>query len=75
MQWDQPYAVHLGAVRGCWCRTARRPQVVGFLHDVVEDAGVSVERVREGFGDLVAECVVLVTDPPGLDRAGREGRG
>ena len=49
-------------------------QVVGYLHDVVEDAGVSVERIREGFGDLVAECVALVTDPPGLDRAGRKAR-
>lgn len=33
----------------------------GLLHDVVEDAGVSVEKVEEGFGKEIAEMVDGVT--------------
>src|SRR4051794_6662582 len=71
---DQPYSVHLDAVAALLGAYGEEAQVVGYLHDVVEDAGVSVERVREGFGELVAECVALVTDQAGGDRAARKAR-
>lgn len=71
---DQPYAVHLDAVARLLEPYGQEAEVVGYLHDVVEDAGVTLERVREGFGDHVAACVALVTDQPGLDRAERKAR-
>jgi guanosine-3',5'-bis(diphosphate) 3'-pyrophosphohydrolase len=48
------------------------------LHDVVEDTSVTLEEVRERFGDRVAELVACVTEDPGLPtserkRAYREG--
>ena len=37
-------------------------QATAYLHDVVEDCGVSIEQVREEFGDIIAMLVFYVTD-------------
>ena len=71
---DEPYAVHLDAVAALLVPYGDAASTVGYLHDVVEDTAVTLERVREEFGDLVADCVALVTDPPGGDRAERKAK-
>jgi GTP pyrophosphokinase len=40
--------------------------VAGLLHDVVEDTGISLEEVREEFGDEIAQLVDGVTKIGGL---------
>lgn len=37
--------------------------LAGILHDVIEDAGVTSELVRQEFGDKVAELVVAESEP------------
>ncbi|HQY88025.1 MAG TPA: GNAT family N-acetyltransferase [Tepidisphaeraceae bacterium] len=69
---DQPYVVHLAAVAE-FCRSyGEVAQTIAYLHDVVEDTAVSLDRVREEFGEHVAQCVALVTDSPGANRAERK---
>ena len=46
--------------------------IVGLLHDVVEDAGVLPEEVREKFGDRVAELVASETENKRPDRPAAE---
>lgn len=38
--------------------------VCGVLHDVVEDGTVTLDELRQGFGDEVATAVALVTKRP-----------
>jgi (p)ppGpp synthase/HD superfamily hydrolase len=69
---DEPYAVHLDAVAELARPYGVEAETVAYLHDVVEDTPVPAERIREVFGDLVADCVALVTDMPGANRAERK---
>ena len=41
-------------------------KTVAYLHDVVEDTGVSVEEIRSLFGDEVADAVDLLTHREGV---------
>jgi len=38
--------------------------VAGVLHDTLEDAGVTLDKIRETFGDEVAALVAGVSEPP-----------
>ena len=69
---EHPYAVHLDAVAELARPYGAGAETVAYLHDVVEDTPVPRERVREAFGVLVADCVALVTDAPGANRAERK---
>jgi len=40
----------------------QRVQVVGLLHDVVEDTPRSIQNVRDGFGDTIAAMVQALTE-------------
>jgi hypothetical protein len=40
----------------------QRVQVVGLLHDVVEDTPRSIEDVRDGFGETIAAMVQALTE-------------
>ncbi len=71
---DQPYVTHLDVVADLLKPFGASAQTVGYLHDVIEDTAVTAEQVREGFGDLVAQCVKLVTDEPGIDRSDRKAK-
>ncbi|MEA1980594.1 MAG: HD domain-containing protein [candidate division Zixibacteria bacterium] len=69
---DKPYIVHLKAVVNhleCYGETA---QVVGYLHDVVEDTEVSYNELKELFGKFIADCVAIVTDELGSNRKERK---
>ena len=41
-------------------------KVVGYLHDTVEDTDVTVEEIREIFGDEIADAVALMTHANGV---------
>jgi guanosine-3',5'-bis(diphosphate) 3'-pyrophosphohydrolase len=64
---DHPYSFHLDAVVELLAAFGKQAQIVGYLHDVVEDTGVSLQAVRQEFGECVADCVALVTDEPGAN--------
>ncbi len=69
---DRPYLSHLDAVAESVSRFGRIAQVVAYLHDIVEDTDATLVSVRELFGDLVADCVDLVTDSPEMSRRERK---
>lgn len=71
---DQPYVFHLDAVVELLASFGEQAQIVGYLHDVVEDTDVQLQTVREEFGDLIADCVALVTDEKGVNRKERKAR-
>lgn len=64
---DDPYIVHPAAVVGLLRQVTQDPHVLaaGWLHDVVEDTGVTLDTVRELFGDRVADMVDALTKRPG----------
>jgi hypothetical protein len=68
----RPYVFHLDAVVGLLTPYGVEAQIVGYLHDVVEDTAVTEDEVRKRFGHLVGECVSLLTDAPGANRAERK---
>lgn len=46
--------------------------IAALLHDVVEDAGVSIETISEKFGERIAHIVWCVSDEPGPNRKTRK---
>lgn len=70
----EPYSVHLDAVAAIAAPYGDEAKVCAYLHDVVEDTDVPLEAIRERFGDLIAKCVDLLTDEPGLNRKERKAR-
>ncbi|HEY7153732.1 MAG TPA: HD domain-containing protein [Gemmataceae bacterium] len=71
---DRPYLFHLDAVAELLAPFGEQAQIVGYLHDVVEDTHVPLHTVRMEFVDLIADCVALVTDEPGANRKERKAR-
>ena len=69
---DQPYAVHLDAVAAVPDHYGETAQVIGLLHDVIEDTSVTYETVRAQFGEYIADCVAVLTDEPGGTRSERK---
>lgn len=69
---NQPYSTHLDAVVELLEPYGPLAQTIGYLHDVVEDTSVPIDEIQTEFGDLVARCVLLVTDAPGAARSDRK---
>ncbi|QRF54953.1 HD domain-containing protein [Variovorax paradoxus] len=69
-----PYVHHLDAVVALLRPYGEQAQVVGYLHDVVEDTDATVADIAERFGTLVAGCVALLSDAPGANRKERKAR-
>jgi guanosine-3',5'-bis(diphosphate) 3'-pyrophosphohydrolase len=69
---EQPYAFHLDMVAALLRPYGESAQVVGYLHDTVEDTPVTREQVESQFGAHVAGCVAILTDEPGPDRKTRK---
>ncbi len=67
-----PYSVHLDAVADIVRPFGALAEVIAFLHDVVEDTDITVEQIQSVFGGLVANCVSIVSDEPGPERAARK---
>lgn len=74
-QFGKPYdLVHIPQVVSLVAAKTSDPDVIAaaWLHDVVEDTGVSVDQIRQMYGDRVAQIVWAVTDEPGANRAERK---
>lgn len=75
-----PYADHLAEVAGIvaalgWPHTAIHPSTmitVAWLHDTVEDTGVTGEQIHAEFGEDVAYGVMLLSDLETGNRAERK---
>jgi (p)ppGpp synthase/HD superfamily hydrolase len=74
MYGDKPYVFHLDQVVELLKGYGEEAQVIGYLHDTVEDTAVTVEEVAHHFGQFVADCVDLVSDCPGPDRKSRKAK-
>lgn len=61
---SEPYIVHPRAVACILTNVRARPEVIaaGWLHDVVEDCGVSHAEIYSLFGADVSSLVEMVTD-------------
>lgn len=73
---DVPYAFHLAAVVGALLRVEERDPdrlAMGWLHDVVEDTKLLVSDVQRMTNVRIAHGVLLVSNPPGANRAERHG--
>lgn len=55
----EPYILHPIAVAEMV--KSDEAKIVALLHDVVEDSEVTIESIRKGFGDNVADAVELLT--------------
>lgn len=72
---DKPYAAHLLAAANvlfefsCWTLELL---AAAWLHDSIEDAGLTRERIAEICNERVAELVWRVTDEPGKNRRERK---
>jgi len=69
---EQPYAYHLDMVAGLLAPFGADAQMVGFLHDTIEDTSVTQEDIESAFGAHIAGCVAILTDEPGPDRKARK---
>ncbi|MBA1444993.1 MAG: HD domain-containing protein [Chromatiales bacterium] len=69
---DKPYIYHLDQVVGLVESYGNDAQIIGYLHDVVEDTPVNRLEVAEVFGHFVGACVEIVTDEPGRTRGERK---
>ena len=69
---DKPYSYHLDAVVSLLEPYGTLAQVIGYLHDVVEDTEVSIDEIENQFGKTVSECVAILTDESGRNRKERK---
>ena len=71
-----PYSVHLDAVADVLREFGHgddpSSMSAAYLHDAIEDQGVTREQIAERFGERVADIVDAVSDPPGADRNARK---
>lgn len=74
----EPYANHLAEVAGIVAAAAsHHPSIdiiiaTAWLHDTVEDCGVSLETIRQKFGEVVAKGVAYLSDLEQGNRAERK---
>lgn len=71
---DRPYAFHLDMVVRHLAAYGEQAQIIGYLHDVLEDTATSAAQLEAEFGPLVAACVALLSDQPGATRQERKAK-
>ncbi|PID43374.1 MAG: hypothetical protein CSA52_02400 [Gammaproteobacteria bacterium] len=69
-----PYSRHLDSVAKIVEPWGEQAVQVAYLHDVVEDTDATIAEIEDHFGKFVADCVQILTDEPGADRAERKKR-
>lgn len=72
---NNPYTDHLAEVAGIVATVALDTDhavAVAWLHDCVEDQGITAEKLRSQFGDIVAKGVLLLSDLEAGNRAERK---
>ncbi|RJQ25427.1 HD domain-containing protein [Candidatus Parcubacteria bacterium] len=75
MYGDLPYSAHLDAVASLARPYGLTCEAIAYLHDVAEDTDTDHYDIWCEFGDPIAACVYLVTDPvttPGANRKVRK---
>jgi (p)ppGpp synthase/HD superfamily hydrolase len=72
----EPYIVHPAEVAGIVAEAGGTPEMIAaaWLHDTVEDTGVTSELIRAEFGDEVATLVGWLTDVSRPDHGNRAAR-
>jgi (p)ppGpp synthase/HD superfamily hydrolase len=68
----RPYVDHLDAVVALLAPYGEDVQVVGYLHDTLEDTAATHAQIAALFGARIADCVALLSDSPGPDRKTRK---
>jgi (p)ppGpp synthase/HD superfamily hydrolase len=71
---SHPYSYHLDAVVDLLSPFGETAQVIGYLHDVIEDTSITRSEIEEDFGSFVADCVAIVTDEAASTRKERKER-
>jgi len=71
---DKPYIDHLESVVEILKPYGIQAQILGYLHDVVEDTTIGLDDIREEFGDFITMAVSLLSDEPGKNRKQRKER-
>jgi (p)ppGpp synthase/HD superfamily hydrolase len=73
---NEPYIVHPAEVVSIVRGVSHTDEMLAsaWLHDVVEDTGVTLETIRAEFGDRVAELVGWLTDVSRPDHGNRAAR-
>lgn len=71
---EKPYVVHLDCVADLLAPYGETAQIIGYLHDVLEDTKITAEQLRTQFGSFIAECVKILSDEPGENRKERKNR-
>jgi (p)ppGpp synthase/HD superfamily hydrolase len=72
----EPYIVHPEEVAGIVSEYGGTPEMIAaaWLHDTVEDTGVSIELIRSEFGSEVSDLVGWLTDVSRPDHGNRAAR-
>lgn len=70
----QPYTAHLSTVSQLVDPFGEEAKILAWLHDIVEDTQITVDDIRNNFGGFMAECVDLISDPPGKNRKERKAK-
>ena len=72
----EPYIVHPAAVVEIVRSVRHTPEMLAaaWLHDVVEDTGVTLDQIKAEFGRVVAELVFCLTDRSRPEDGNREAR-
>ena len=72
----EPYIVHPAEVAAIVAEYGGTPEMIAaaWLHDTVEDTGVTSELIRKEFGDEVADLVGWLTDVSRPDHGNRAQR-
>jgi guanosine-3',5'-bis(diphosphate) 3'-pyrophosphohydrolase len=74
MYGEKPYIYHLDKVATLLFDFGEDAQIIGYLHDVLEDTETDYAEIERNFGSLVADCVSLLTDELGNSRAERKAK-
>lgn len=69
----EPYENHLAEVAGIVATVEPSPDAIAtaWLHDVVEDCGVSLAELEQRFGAIVADGVMMLSD---MEQGNRQAR-
>ena len=67
-----PYSYHLEKVVAILKPYGYEAMIIGYLHDIVEDTDMEIDKINKLFGNFIAECVYLVTDEQGRTRERRK---
>lgn len=69
-----PYVYHLDKVAEIVRPWGDELMIIAYLHDVLEDTNVAYYQLRAKFGEMVSDCVLLVTDIPRESRKEKKKR-